>query len=256
MNEVQIIESEQLTKKGTIRKRAPKTKNTYFTEETEDAIIRYRLETKLSVKNTIYSNIIHPAFYKLVENIIHSFKFYYIDTESIEDLKYEVISFLIQKIHLYEKNKGKAFSYFGTIAKRYLITYNKKNYKNIISKVDIVDIVKNEDTKVNEVFIDRSNDFDIDTRIVFNNFLNHMELKVLDMFSNPSETKVAANILEIFKKVGDMSSINKKLIYFCVKEATGEDSVIITKVIKKLKIVYKDCLEKEIKRIQYANIYN
>lgn len=251
----EVVE-DNLTKKGTLRKRKPKTKNTYFTEDTEDAIIQYREESKSSVKNKLYSTIIHPAFYKLVENIIHSFKFYYIDTESIEDLKYEVISFLIQKIHLYDKNKGKAYSYFGTITKRYLITYNKKNYKNKIAKIDIVDIIKNEDTKINDIFIEKSNNLDIDITTVFNNFLNYMELKIFDIFNIPSEIKVASNILEIFKKVGDMSSINKKLIYFCIKEATGEDSVVITKVIKKLKIIYKEHLEKEIKRIQYVNIYN
>jgi hypothetical protein len=128
--EEEVVEQNvELTKKGTVRKRKPKKKNTYFTEETEEAILLWRAEEKQYNRDKIYRDKIHYAFYKLAENIIHSFKFYYIDTNSIEDLKYEVISFLLQKINLYDQSKGKAYSYFGTIAKRYLISYNQKNYK-------------------------------------------------------------------------------------------------------------------------------
>ena len=40
-------------------------------------------------------------------------------------------AFLLEKLHLYKQEKGKAFSYFGTIAKRYLILYNNNNYKKL-----------------------------------------------------------------------------------------------------------------------------
>ena len=42
INEIEKTESIQLTKKGEPRKRKPKTKNVYFTEETENAILQYR----------------------------------------------------------------------------------------------------------------------------------------------------------------------------------------------------------------------
>ena len=120
------IDSIQLTKVGKPRKRKPKTKNVYFTEDTENAILQYCKCENYDEKNRLYNEKIHYAFYKLAENIIHTFKFYYTDVENIEDLKYEVISFLLQKINLYDQSKGKAYSYFGTIVKRYLILYNQK----------------------------------------------------------------------------------------------------------------------------------
>ena len=89
--------SVELTKKGEPRKRKPKTKNNYFTQETEQAILEYRSSVDHGERNRIYNERIHFGFYKLVENIIHTFKFYYTEVDNIEDLKYEVVSFLLQK---------------------------------------------------------------------------------------------------------------------------------------------------------------
>ena len=42
ITEENVLETDvELTKKGTVRKRKPKKKNTYFTEETEEAILQY-----------------------------------------------------------------------------------------------------------------------------------------------------------------------------------------------------------------------
>ena len=48
---------------------------------------------------------------------------------------------MTEKISKFQQGKGKAFSYFGTIAKRYLILYNNNNYKKLKQKtgVDAVD---------------------------------------------------------------------------------------------------------------------
>jgi hypothetical protein len=104
----------------------------YFTQDTEDAIILYNNTFDSSIKSRIYSDRIHYAFFKLTENIIHTFKFYYTEVDNIEDLQHEIITFLLTKIHLFDPSKGaKAYSYFGTIVKRYLIINNTKNYKCI-----------------------------------------------------------------------------------------------------------------------------
>ena len=91
----------------------------YFTQKTEDAIVRYNKETRAFMKNRIYNDHIRRAFDKLVENIIHTFKFYYFDVSS-EQVKHEVVSFLVLNIHKFTEGKGKAFSYFSIVAKNYL----------------------------------------------------------------------------------------------------------------------------------------
>ena len=55
-----------------VRKRRPKSKN-YFTKDTENAIVRYNNEPDPEIRSIIYRNEIHYAFFKLTENIIHTF---------------------------------------------------------------------------------------------------------------------------------------------------------------------------------------
>ena len=133
-------EGPQYTKKGTLRLRRPKTKNQYFTQDTEDAIIEYLAETDMKKRNIIYNDRIWYGFHKLIENIIHTFKFYYTEVDTILELQHEVTTFLLEKLHLYNQEKGKAYSYFGTIAKRYLILYNNNNYKKLKQKAPVESI--------------------------------------------------------------------------------------------------------------------
>jgi hypothetical protein len=253
-NSVVIENDVELTKKGTVRKRKPKKKNTYFTEETEEYILQYRAEARQHHRDRIYRDHLHYAFYKLAENIIHSFKFYYIDTNSIEDLKYEVISFLLEKVNLYNQSKGKAYSYFGTIAKRYLISYNQKNYKKLLAKVELTEI--HNDNKTIDKLIENNSEVIVDIDVVYMNFLNYLELNVLDLYTNETDIKIATSLLEIFKKIESFENINKKLIFLYVKEMTDESTINITKVLKSMKAIYKRCLDKEYQKIDSSNIYS
>ena len=105
-------------------------KKQYFTQETENAIIRYNNSKDPVIRNRIYNEHIKTPFEKLAENIIHTFKFYYFDVPS-EDVKHEVVSFLYMNMHKFTEGKGKAFSYFSIVAKNYLILHNNNNYKKL-----------------------------------------------------------------------------------------------------------------------------
>ena len=110
----------------------------YFTQETENAIVAYNLSEDYSERSQIYDEKIHYAFFKLTQNIIHTFKFYYTEVENIEDLQHEIIIFLLSKIHRFDPSNGaKAYSYFGTIVKRWLILYNETNYKKRVNSVPV-----------------------------------------------------------------------------------------------------------------------
>ncbi len=49
----------------------------YFTQDTEDAIVLYNNTPDPELRNLIYERKIHYAFFKLTQNIIHTFKFYH-----------------------------------------------------------------------------------------------------------------------------------------------------------------------------------
>ena len=127
-----------------VKKPRKKKSKMYFGQPTQDAVIEYLATDSHSEKNKIYRERIQYAFEKLAENIIHTFKFYYFDVSS-EEVKHEVVSFLVLNIHKFKEGKGKAFSYFSIVAKNYLILNNNKNYKmgKIHSEMKVLDYKRN-----------------------------------------------------------------------------------------------------------------
>lgn len=244
-----LTNEQLLTKTGKPRKRKPKTKNNYFTKDTEDAILKYRKCHDAAERNRIYNEEIHYGFYKLVENIIHTFKFYYTEVDNIEDLKYEVISFLLQKLDLYNPSKGKAYSYFGTIAKRYLIIYNQKNYKKFLSKAEISNEFEEDDNR-QSAFVEE-NEPELDKLDVVEMFIKYVDDNLLDLFTKEEELKAADAVLEIFKKRENIDIFNKRAVFIYVKEMTDAESNTITRVIKRLKTIYKDILNDYLENRDY-----
>ena len=236
-------EGPQYTKKGTLRLRRPKTKNQYFTADTEEAIIEYLNTTDERKRNQIYNERIWYGFHKLTENIIHTFKFYYTEVDTIPELQHEVTAFLLEKLHLYKQEKGKAFSYFGTIAKRYLILYNNNNYKKLKQKAD-VDAVDNDQT----ILIDLTNNQLIeqpkDPASEFIEYLiKYFDIHLFDHFPKEEDAKTADAIISLFKRREHLELFNKKAIYIYIREMTDQPTPQITKVLKKMKKIYKRLID-------------
>jgi hypothetical protein len=230
----------QYTKRGTIRKRKPKTKKMYFTQDTEDAIIEYLAESDPLKRNKIYNERIDYGFFKLTENIIHTFKFYYTEVETISELQHEVTTFLLEKLHLYNQSKGKAYSYFGTIAKRYLILYNNKNYEKLKGKAGI-DAIDEDKTIVLNIVNTSENvdDLLIGESYFIDKFIHYIDLYLFKIFPEEEDARTIDAIMQLFKHRENLDIFNKKGIYIYIREQTNQDTPQITKVMKKLEKVYR-----------------
>lgn len=242
-----------LTKDGKVRKRRPKKSIDYFTLDTQQAILDYRLETSQAKRNKIFNEKIYYAFYKLAENIIHTFRFYYTEVDNINELKHEVIAFLLEKLHLYDDSKGKAYSYFGTIAKRYLIVYNNNNYKRLKGKAPVSDIDEDK-TITNELLINQKDDLE-DTNFI-NLFIKEIDDQLLLIFPKQQEARVADAILELFKRRESLDIFNKKALFIYIKEITDAPTPVITKVIKVMKEIYKEMLNQYLEEGMEFNIFS
>ena len=242
-------EGPQYTKKGTIRLRKPKTKNQYFTQDTEDAIIEYLAETNQDTRNKIYNERIWYGFHKLTENIIHTFKFYYTEVDTIAELQHEVTAFLLEKLHLYQQGKGKAYSYFGTIAKRYLILYNNTNYKKLKQKAAVEDIDEDQTLTI-KLLNEHDSSMSKEGPSEFVDFLilmeldlfQYMDIHLFTLFPKREDAKTADAVIELFRKRENLDIFNKKGIYIYIREMTNQSTPQITKVIKKMKKTYKKLL--------------
>jgi hypothetical protein len=218
-----------------VPKKAPN--RNYFTQETEDAIVLYNNTTDFELKSKIYEEKIHYAFFKLTQNIIHTFKFYHTEVENLEHLQHEIIVFLLSKIHLFNPNNGaKAYSYFGTIVKRWLILYNEKNYKSKISKVSTDELLK-DDTHSYTLDSTPSNDR-------LSNFMDEwvefVSFNIYEIFPKEYDAKIADAILELFRKRDSIDVFNKKALYIYIHEMIPDAKTPkITKIANVLYNVFK-----------------
>ncbi len=228
-----IVGSSDIAKPKRGRK---KTKKQYFTPDTDRAIKEYLASSNQEERDNIFARRIHYPFYKLAENLIHTFKFYYTEVDDLEDLKHEVICFLLEKLDYFKPERGsKAFSYFSIVGKNYLILYNNNNYKKKKAKVDPLKADEDEgvlyqlgrDGRKQEIkdFIDYLTEY--------------IDKHMFTMFKKDKDRKVCDAINILFKRRENLEIFNKKALYIYIREMTDVDTPVITKVTKKLKTVYK-----------------
>jgi len=222
------------------KKRRPKSKN-YFTKDTENAIVRYNNEPDSEVRSNIYRDEIHYAFFKLTENIIHTFKFYYTEVDQIEHLQHEVITFLLSKLHLFNPENGaKAYSYFGTITKNWLIVYNTKNYKKRVQTAPVDELFK-DDNYSYQMGEEKEKDR---LSIFIDAYVKYVEDRFDTFFPKGNDDKVADAILELFRKRENLEIFNKKALYIYIREIMASHGLEvktpkITKIATKLYGLFK-----------------
>ena len=218
-----------------------KSKANYFTTETEEYIVKFNTSEDQEYKNQIFSEHIYYPFYKLAENIIHTFKFYYTDVDKIEDLKHEIVSMLYEeKIMKFDPTNGaKAYSYFGTIVKRWLINYNNKNYKKLKQIGSFDDIEESYEQNI---------DMDSPSGKTLSNFMNtwvdSVYMKIDDMFLKESDIKIADAVLTIFRTRHDLDIFKKKALYIYIREMSECETPQLTKVVTVLKEDFKENYQK------------
>jgi hypothetical protein len=209
-----------------------KSSNNYFTKETENYIVKYNLSEDQEYRNKIFTEHIYYPFYKLVENIIHTFKFYYTDVDQIEDLKHEVVSMLLEeKIMKFDSTHGaKAYSYFGTIVKRWLINYNNKNYKKL-KRIGSFEEMEESYENLSE----KSDSSGLTLQQFLDIWVDRTDNELESMFIKESERRIADAILTIFRKRYDIDMFKKKALYIYVREMTDCETPHLTKVVSILK---------------------
>lgn len=221
----------------------PKSKsNNYFTEETEKYIVEYNSSTDPDYRAKLFTDHIYYPFYKLAENIIHTFKIRYTEVDDLEDLKHEIITVLLEdKVHKFDAANGaKAYSYFGTIVKRWLINYNDKNYKKIKNSASL--------DNVDPSYELNSADLDV-TKLTLSELMdNWVEQCYLDLdqfCSNEQEQKVADAVLTLFRTRKDISVFKKKALYIYIREITKCETPTLTQIIARLKASFTAYYQKQ-----------
>ena len=208
----------------------------YFTKETEDAIIKFNQSNNLEERDNLYREYIEYPFDKLAENIINRFKFPYVN-QPFEDIKKQVVSFLVINLSKYTEGKGKAFSYFSVIAKNYLILHNNNGYKQEKRAIYLSD--KNDsEMQMEDVLQLQHPSYEEreEAREFIHLMVDYWDENLLKIFKKKRDIDIANAVIELFRRVDTIENFNKKALYLMVREMTNCKTSYITKVVNKMKL--------------------
>ena len=209
----------------------PRKNKMYFTQDSEDAIIAYNKSTSEKERNQLYKERIQYHFEKLAENIINTFKFTYFDVPKA-DVQCEVVAILIQKIHMFQEGKGKAFSYFSIVAKNYLILNNNSNYKRF-KKTSLLSEMPESWNPINDFYETEQGDEFAEFKELM---LTYWDKNLTNVFTKKRDIQIADAILELFRRSQNIENFNKKHLYLLIREMTDCKTHYITKVVNIMKV--------------------
>ena len=129
----------------------------------------------------------------------------------------------------------KAYSYFGTIVKRWCILHNDKNYKKKIQSSPIEDIYH--DDKYS--YILESNPSKDKLSNFINQYVEYISNNIYDLFPKGIDAQIADAVLELFRKRENIDIFNKKALYIYIHEQIDVKTPKITKIVGILKDIFE-----------------
>jgi hypothetical protein len=221
----------------TIKKTRPrkrKKKNYYFTQEHEDAIVKYTQTNCIRERTELYVKWIQPAFNEMVDKIVFTYKF--TNLPNCDSLRDECKIWLMTILDKYDQSKGsKAFSYFSVITKNWFIHKVKRQQKRNKREIDYDNISKRfeeEFLSTNESYLTQREEEEF-----WNSF--YIELQSWDTSTmKDNDLRVYKAIIILFESKEDIDIFNKKAIYLYLREITGLNTKQIVNSLKKFRKKY------------------
>ena len=230
--------------------RKPKVNN-YFDEREETAVRMFLIAETYEEKNKIYNEFLREPLDKMISSIIRRYKLYRKDM-NYEEIHVDTHSFLMTKIDKFKPAKEKkAYSYFGTICKNYLMGQIMKDQKEMNRKISYEDISSDLSNR-SEMSYSIEND-DLSSEFVIKKFLEKLKENLDDKNCNEQEHKLGSAIYDLFDNYGTIfpdtnnNKFNKNIILFELREMTNLSTKEIRNLIKKYKKLYFDLVQELLK---------
>lgn len=219
----------------------------YFTKQTENAIIRYNNCQDSIEKNKIYNAEIYEAFFKMVENLIFSFKFQ-LRLQNHKTIRDNAIGDITIKLPLFNKEKigksgqpAKAYSFFNTIAKNHILQeILKENKTEPIQDLESIGERNLKSIETHTILQKYSISDNINERKEFRKII----LDFLNKKQNVAESLIEEKVLDAldyaFSNPYEVAITNKKALFSFLKQFTGLSTQEVSSFLKKFRIELKD----------------
>lgn len=227
----------------TTKKRGRKAvKENYFDVREETAVKKFLVAESQEEKNKIYNQFLRAPLDKMISSIIRRYKLYRKDMDFIE-IHTDTHSFLMTKVDKFKPSKNKkAYSYFGTICKNYLMGQIIKDQKETNRKVSYEDISASLEERADLIY--RIDDDTVDSNFILSKYLIELREFVDSETLSDNEKKLGEALIELFNNyetifTGDENNkFNKNIILLSLREMTNLSTKEIRGSIKKFKKLY------------------
>ena len=225
------------------KRRGRKTTNlNYFDVREELAVKRFLTADTFEEKNKIYNEFLRGPLDKMISSIIRRYKLYRKDMD-FNEIHTDTHSFLMTKVDKFKPSKEKkAYSYFGTICKNYLMGQIIKDQKEINRKISYEDISTSLEERPDMIY--RIDDDVIDTSAIIDEYLKELRSFISKESLNDNEKKLGYALIELFDNYeeifsgADNNKFNKNVILLSLREMTNLSTKEIRSSIKRFKKLY------------------
>lgn len=238
----------------------PKTQNSgnyYFTSVEEQAVIDYNNTTDTTEREKIFNEVIYPALYKITECVYNKTQSFTYITEYMgpEHGIKTALAHLATIIPQYNKERGKAYSFFTFCCKNFLIQLNDECYKRHLRDWSINEHSDDsaEESRIYTVETMRYED-DIHARIDMKEFLlmsiAYWESKRHVYCLKPFHHKLMDEMIELMRHPDRVEFVGygfgKKEILKYLRDRTGYSTQKIMTFMKRLKTLQSRLLKEYI----------
>ena len=243
-NETEVLTEKK--KKG----RKPKVNN-YFDEREETAVKMFLIAETYEERNKIYNEFLKEPLDKMISSIIRRYKLYRKDM-NYEEIHVDTHSFLMTKIEKFKPSKEKkAYSYFGTICKNYLMGQIMKDQKEMNRKISYEDI--SADLSNRPDFSYTIEDDNLSSETIIKKFLEKLKVNLEESIDNEHEQKLGSAIYDLFENYNlifpdsNNNKFNKNIILLSLRDMTNLSTKEIRTSMKKYKVIYLNMIQKILK---------
>jgi predicted SprT family Zn-dependent metalloprotease len=239
MSETLTATTEDVSSKKRGRKAV---KENYFDVREENAVRKFLLTDDYTEKNKIYNEFLRAPLDKMISSIIRRYKLYRKDMD-FEEIHCDTHSFLMTKVDKFKPSKNKkAYSYFGTICKNYLMGQIIKDQKETNRKVSYEDISSHIEERPDMIY--RIDDDVVDTNLILTQYVSELKEFIDGENLNENEKKLGYALVDLFHNYetifsgNENNKFNKNIILLSLREMTNLSTKEIRGSIKKFKKLY------------------
>lgn len=217
-------------------------KENYFDVREETAVRNFLIAESSEEKNKIYNEFLRGPLDKMISSIIRRYKLYRKDMDFTE-IHVDTHSFLMTKVDKFKPSKNKkAYSYFGTICKNYLMGQIIKDQKETNRKISYEDISSSLEERPDMIY--RIDEDIVETDLIISQYLKELKDFIEIEQLNDNEKKLGYALIDLFDNYetifsgADNNKFNKNVILLSLREMTNLSTKEIRSSIKRFKKLY------------------